>query len=76
MASVPAHSLYGESASRGSRNYDLASAKAAPPGGMPFIGHTRCMANEGTCQGARAKGTDYCIGHLRQILKETSNESG
>jgi len=41
---------------------------------MPFLGHTRCMANEETCQGARAKGTDYCIGHLRQMAKEKSNE--
>jgi len=42
---------------------------------MPFVGHTRCMANEGTCQGARAKGTQFCIGHLRQILKGKPDES-
>lgn len=75
MATVPTHSLYGESAMRGSRPFDLASAKEAPPGGMPFVGHTRCMANEGTCQGARAKGTQFCIGHLRQILKGKPDES-
>lgn len=60
---------------RGSRPYDLASAKEAPPGGMPYVGHTKCMANEGTCQGGRAKGTQFCIGHLRQILKERPSES-
>jgi hypothetical protein len=42
---------------------------------MPFVGHTRCMANEGTCQGIRAKGTEYCIGHLRSMAKEQLNES-
>jgi hypothetical protein len=41
---------------------------------MPYMGHTRCMANEETCQGARAKGTDYCIGHLRQKAKEIASE--
>ena len=75
MASVPAYSLYGESATRGSRPYDLASAKEAPPGGMPYVGHTRCMANEGTCQGVRAKGTDFCIGHLRSMAKASLDES-
>lgn len=55
---------------------DSPTAAAAPPGGMPYVGHTRCMANEGTCQGARAKGTEFCIGHLRQMAKESLNESG
>lgn len=76
MAGVPIYSYYGESAMRGSRPFDLASAKEAPPGGMPYVGHTRCLANNETCQGARAKGTDYCIGHLRQMLKEKPDESG
>lgn len=75
MAGVPVYSLYGESANRGSRLMDSPTAAAAPPGGMPYVGHTRCMANDGTCQGAKAKGTDYCIGHLRQLAKESLNES-
>ena len=76
MAGVLAHSLYGESAMRDSRPYAIADAAMAPPGGMEYTGHTRCMANEGTCQGARAKGTDLCIGHLRQKAKEMLNEPG
>lgn len=76
MAGTPVYSLYGESAIRGSRLTDSSLAAEAPPGGMPYLGHTRCMANEETCQGARAKGTDYCIGHLRQMAKESLNESG
>lgn len=76
MAGTPVYSLYGESAIRGSRLTDSPAAASAPPGGMPYVGHTRCMANEGSCQGARAKGTEFCIGHLRQMAKESLNESG
>jgi len=45
---------------------------------MPYVGHTRCAANDETCQGARAKGTPYCIGHLRALAKakEDARESG
>lgn len=75
MAGVPVYSLYGESANRGSRLTDASTAAAAPPGGMPYVGHIRCMANDGTCQGARAKGTEFCIGHLRHLAKESLNES-
>jgi hypothetical protein len=75
MAGTPIYSYYGEPASRGSRSYATIDARPAPAGGMPYVGHTRCMANEGSCQGARAKGTDYCIGHLRQMAKESLDES-
>lgn len=75
MAGTPAYSYYGVSVTRDSRPYATADASPAPAGGMPFLGHTRCIANEETCQGARAKGTDYCIGHLRQKAKETASES-
>jgi hypothetical protein len=76
MAGVPVYSLYGESAFRGARPFATADATSAPPGGMEYAGHTRCMANEGTCQGAKAKGTDLCIGHLRQKAKEIADGSG
>lgn len=74
MAGTPLYSYYGESAMRNARSSMSPNAGAPQAGGMPFLGHTRCMANEETCQGARAKGTDYCIGHLRQMTKEKSNE--
>jgi hypothetical protein len=80
MAGVPAYSLYGVSAMRDSRPAVAPEgSRPAPPGGMPYTGHTRCMANEATCQGHRAKGTDYCMGHLRQMareIKEREGESG
>jgi hypothetical protein len=74
MAGTPIHSYYGVPATRDSRPYATADAAPAPAGGMPYLGHTRCIANEETCQGARAKGTDYCIGHLRQKAKEQADE--
>lgn len=75
MAGTPAYALYGVPATAASRPYATADASPAPAGGMPYLGHTRCMANEGTCQGARAKETMYCIGHLRQMAKEQARES-
>lgn len=75
MAGTPLHSYYGEPANRDSRPFATADARPAPAGGMPYVGHTRCKANDETCEAARAKGTDYCIGHLRQMAKESLNES-
>ena len=32
----------------------------------PYLGRGNfCAANEDTCTGRKAKGTDYCMGHLR-----------
>ena len=38
----------------------LASASA------PYLGRGNfCSANDDTCEGRKAKGTDFCMGHLR-----------
>ena len=37
--------------------------------GVAYVGHTACRANNDTCMGPRAKGTEYCIGHLRTLVK-------
>ena len=66
--SVPAHSLYGVpqnnqrlSAISGAR---IASASA------PYLGRgNKCSGNEDTCEGMRAKGTEFCMGHLRAVKK-------
>jgi hypothetical protein len=42
----------------------VAGAKLAAPS-APYIGRNRCIANEDTCEGPKAKGTDFCVGHLR-----------
>jgi 5-deoxy-D-glucuronate isomerase len=71
--SVPAHSLYGVpqnnqrlSAISGAR---IASASA------PYVGRgTKCIGNEDTCGSQRAKGTELCIGHLKQSINKTSGQ--
>ena len=35
----------------------------------PYTGRNRCIANNDTCEGPQAKGTEYCIGHLRSTEK-------
>ena len=61
----PAHALYGQ---------PVNSQRLAPTNGArmatasaPYLGRGRCMGNEDTCEGPKAKGTDYCIGHLRSM---------
>jgi len=66
--SLPAHSYYGVpqnnqrlSAISGAR---IASASA------PYLGRgNKCSGNEDTCEGMRAKGTEFCMGHLRSFKK-------
>lgn len=75
MPSVPAHSYYGKP----QNDYRLAQTDggrlAAPSG--PYIGRgNKCTGNEDTCEGNRAKGTEYCMGHLRQMLKEQNDKNG
>jgi hypothetical protein len=45
----------------------------APPSGNPYLGkYQTCLIirnDGGQCKGPRAKGTDYCIGHLRSMEK-------
>jgi hypothetical protein len=60
---VPAQSYYGTPVS-GFRLAHATGAKIAAPS-APYIGRNRCIANEDTCEGPKAKGTDFCIGHLR-----------
>jgi len=57
----------------------IANAGVQPYGvGLPHVSESRCTANEGTCGAARAKGTELCIGHLRQLRKalEVQDEQG
>ena len=42
----------------------IASASA------PYLGRgNKCSGNEDTCEGMRAKGTEFCMGHLRSVKK-------
>lgn len=61
--SVPAHALYGKPVT-GYRLAAIEGARLAAASG-PYVGRNRCIANDDTCEAPKAKGTDYCIGHLR-----------
>jgi hypothetical protein len=63
--SVPAHALYGKPVT-GQRLASIDGARLAAAS-APYEGRNRCMANDDTCEGPKAKGTDYCIGHLRSM---------
>jgi hypothetical protein len=71
--SVPAHSLYGVPQNTQSLSSVRGARLAAPSG--PYIGRgTKCIGNEDTCGSQRAKGTEYCIGHLKQSINKTSGQ--
>jgi hypothetical protein len=49
-------------------------SRLAPPS-APYEGRNRCVANNDTCEGPKAKGTDYCVGHLRGMAKKKDEET-
>lgn len=66
QGSVPAHAYYGKPVS-GIRLAHTNSARVAAAS-APYVGRgNKCSANEDTCEGIRAKGTEYCMGHLRKF---------
>lgn len=72
-SAVPAHAYYGQPQG----DYRLAHVAGAriAAASAPYIGRgNKCVGNDDTCEGNRAKSTEYCMGHLRQMLKE-QNES-
>jgi hypothetical protein len=74
-SSVPLYSFHGTPVG-GSRPAGKADgSRPAPPGGTPYVGRNRCIANNDTCKGPRAKGTNYCMGHLRSMEKKGESES-
>ena len=56
---------YGEPISGIRPATETPGSRQAPPSG-PYLGRGNfCAADEDTCKGRKAKGTDYCMGHLR-----------
>jgi hypothetical protein len=69
--SVPAHTLYGVPQNTQSLSSVRGARIAAASG--PYIGRgTKCIGNDDTCGSQRAKGTELCIGHLKQSINKTS----
>lgn len=72
---VPAHALYGRPANDSRQNV-LAGARLAAAS-AEYVGRgNKCTANEDTCEAIRAKGTQFCVGHLRSKLKNTETQDG
>lgn len=66
---VPAHAYHGKPIS-GMRLAPTNGAKLASAS-APYVGRgNKCSANEDTCEGIRAKGTEYCMGHIRKFKPE------
>lgn len=66
---VPTYALHGRPAVHARLAFYDGARIAAPS--APYVGRgNKCSANDDTCEAAKAKGTDYCAGHLRALTKE------
>jgi hypothetical protein len=70
MSKQLAHTLYGEPV-KGIRPAAQVDGARLAAGSAPYLGRNRCVANNDTCEGPKAKETDYCIGHLRAMSKKS-----
>ena len=62
---ILAHTLYGVPIQGIRPASEVPGSKPATASG-PYLGRGNfCAADEDTCKGRKAKGTDYCMGHLR-----------
>jgi hypothetical protein len=66
--SKPAYAAYGEPMRGIIPAHQHPGSKMASAS-APYTGRNRCIANNDTCEGPQAKGTEYCIGHLRSTEK-------
>ena len=71
MNQVAAHAYYGQPVTGIRPAAQQDGSKLAAPS-APYVGRNRCIANDDTCEGPRAKGTEYCVGHLRSVKKAES----
>jgi hypothetical protein len=67
--SQPSHSLYGVPANQYRGAAQAVSGSKVMAGGVDYVGRNRCISENDTCEGPRAKGTQHCIGHLRKMAK-------
>lgn len=63
-----AHTMYGNPINGIRPAAQQVGSKMATASG-PYTGRQRCIANNDTCEGPQAKGTEHCIGHLRAMEK-------
>lgn len=71
---APTHSLYGQPyAQHAIQSNHIAVGREiarAPWSGIEYDAWSSCHANNFTCTAPKAKGTEYCIGHLRSVKKQ------
>lgn len=75
---APAHALYGSpygGVTRTDSHFAGREVVRAQTDGVPFVGDIGCIGNGGMCSAPRAKGTDFCIGHLKQWEKQKAAEA-
>lgn len=69
-SSVPAHSYYGQP--QGDYRVAAVSGARLAAASAPYVGRgNKCSGNDDTCEGMRAKSTEFCMGHLRKMAKES-----
>lgn len=62
--SKAAYAMYGEPIS-GIRPASNVPGSKMATASAPYTGRNRCIANNDTCEGPQARGSEHCIGHLR-----------
>jgi len=67
--SKPAHALYGQPVQGYRPAHQGVEGARLQAGRGEYTGRNRCVAENDTCAGPKAKGTQYCIGHLRKAAK-------
>jgi hypothetical protein len=67
--SQPAHAMYGQPVNAYRQAAQSLAGARLQAGGGEYTGRNRCIADGDTCEGPKAKGTQYCIGHLRKAAK-------
>lgn len=67
--SKPAHAMYGKPVDGYRQAAQSLAGARLQAGGGEYTGRNRCVADGDTCEGPKAKGTQYCIGHLRKAAK-------
>lgn len=65
--SKPAHSLYGEPATRGIRSASQQSGSKLAAASGEYLGRNLCMANGDTCAARKQAGYNFCAGHVKAI---------
>ena len=65
---VPFYSLHGRPATQARLAHQDGARIAAAS--AEYVGRgNKCSANDDTCEAIRAKGTQFCAGHLRSMVK-------